>query len=60
MEGSNLIRLECTNNGVQQGPVMEKDKVILFPVSFCSAVSTRVGNQQRTNHADIRAAGMNG
>ena len=38
MEGPDLIRFECTDNGVQQAPVMEKDEVILLPVSICSAV----------------------
>lgn len=44
MEGSDLIGLECTHNGVQQTPVMEKNEVILMPVSIYSAVLTRARN----------------
>jgi hypothetical protein len=32
VEGANLVRSECTDYGVKNTPVMEQDKVVLFPI----------------------------
>lgn len=44
MECSDLIWLECTDNRMQQAPVMEKDKVILLPILTFSVVFARANS----------------
>ena len=34
VECSDLVRLEGTDNGMQQTPVVEQDEIVLFPVRY--------------------------